>query len=133
MKSYKPFPETITTLLDLAGISRREAHRRAERKGWAVSQKHANRLFNGETEVAPEHMEAVARGLNIEPETFLEYRLWQARCAYDPREVGFKQAVANLRRLERAAGDEDEEPIPPAELDDALSGEAAAEVRAGPS
>jgi transcriptional regulator with XRE-family HTH domain len=115
MKSYKPFPETMSMLLDMEGIGVREMHRRAVRKGWGVSQPHANRLRTGETEVSPEHMEAIARGLNIAPETFLEYRLWQVRRSYDPKEVGFKQATANLKRLERVEDDEDRE-IPPAEL-----------------
>lgn len=129
MKSYKPFPETMSMLLEMEGISTREMHRRGVRKGWGVSQATANRLTTGDSEVSPEHMEAIARALNVAPETFLEYRLWRVRREYDPKEVGFSRASANLKRLERGedAVEKDEE-IPPADLigDEAGPGDQAA-------
>ncbi|HEX7254954.1 MAG TPA: hypothetical protein VF236_03425 [Gaiellaceae bacterium] len=50
----------------------------------------------GERHPAPKLIEAVTDALDLPPETFAEYRLWEARRQLDPQEVGFEQAVRSL-------------------------------------
>ena len=54
-------------------------------------------------------IEECARVLRVRPSYFVEYRVYLAQRDFDPREVGFEQAVRNLRAWARAqnlAGDE---------------------------
>ncbi len=44
----------------------------------------------------PYVLEDVARALAIKPEHFAEYRMHQAARRFDPREVGFEQALKNV-------------------------------------
>lgn len=119
MKSYKPFPETMQMLLEMEGISGRELSKRGVRHGLDLSHSTISRMAKGEVPAAPHHMESIARTLGILPETFAEYRLWQARRQYDPAEVPFETAIRNLRRLEERE-DEDAEALDPAQLAAAL-------------
>jgi hypothetical protein len=50
----------------------------------------------GERNVTPELIEEVSRALRVKPQHFAEYRLHEARTAFDPRDLGFDQALANL-------------------------------------
>lgn len=59
------------------------------------------RLHSGTRAVRPDHLEAIAEALGVEPEFFAEYRLWKAREALDPRVVGFDAAMNTLDRLGR--------------------------------
>lgn len=104
VKSNKPFPETVQSLLQLEGISRRELARRAIAHGWKRDQSSIARLVSGEIAAQPEHLEAIAKTLLIQPETFAEYRLWKARSEYDPSVIGWEQAIKNLERWEGAVG-----------------------------
>jgi transcriptional regulator with XRE-family HTH domain len=49
-------------------------------------------------------IEVLAAALEVEPETFPEYRLALARRQLDEREVGLAQALSNLDLVERALG-----------------------------
>ena len=53
---------------------------------------------SGERPVGIETMRESAEALNIPPETFDEYALWEAQRDFDPREVGVEQALQNLQR-----------------------------------
>lgn len=55
------------------------------------------KVLVGERGLYPPLIEAVAKALKIEPSYFSEYRLWQARRAFDANEVGHEQALVNLR------------------------------------
>jgi hypothetical protein len=50
----------------------------------------------GERQPAPKLVEAVSDALGVEPDAFVEYRLWDARRRLDPQEVGLEQAMKNL-------------------------------------
>src|SRR5215210_4021562 len=49
-----------------------------------------------ERQPAPKLIEIIARRLQIPPETFAEYGLWNARKQFDPAEVGLEAALDNL-------------------------------------
>ena len=53
-------------------------------------------------------IEEIAKAAGVPPEHFAEYRMMQARQLFDPKEVGFDQALANLRRWfsEQGPGEE---------------------------
>lgn len=119
MKSNKPFPETVQHLIDMEGISQRELTRRLNRKGWRHDNSTLARIVRGDVPATPPHIEAIAAGLGVLPETFVEYRLWKIRRDYDPDVVGITKAVANLRRLE-AAEEPADQPLDPEELAAAL-------------
>lgn len=116
VRSTRPFPETIRDLRRIAGVSERELTRRASRHGFARDNSTLHRICTGESAALPEHMEAIARALQIEPETFAEYRLWKARCDYDPAAVGWDRAIRNLALTERVEGRTDDVPLSAAEL-----------------
>jgi len=50
----------------------------------------------GDRQPTPALMEACAKALDLEPTVFLEYRVWDAKRQFDPREVGMAQALKNL-------------------------------------
>lgn len=91
-----------------------------------VSVAYVGRLERGEKSPGAETIRALARGLDVPPETFPEYRLAQVRRLFDERDLGLDQAVTNLRVLEtvfdgvsdpaeefaRALGDAGPEPGP---------------------
>jgi hypothetical protein len=54
----------------------------------------------GERHPAPKVIEAVSDALSIPPETFIEYRLWRARRAFDPNELSLEEAARNLAALD---------------------------------
>lgn len=103
MKSNMPLGETVDLLLKLNDIrSRDELFRQVERHGWPTGRSSFYRLLNGEREFDVGLLEIVAEALQVDPETFAEYRLWRAKRPYEPREVGFDTAMRNLSRLEEA-------------------------------
>lgn len=121
MKSTQPFPATLKKILEIEGISERQLTERARRKGYDRHHSTLHRIYAGDGPVQPEHMEGVARALNIAPETFAEYRLWKARTDYDPGVIGWKRAIRNLQRLEGDEAPEVEEPLSASEIDRRLS------------
>lgn len=54
------------------------------------------KAVTGERPPGPKVMEEVAETLGVDPLSFQEYALVQAQRAFDPREVGTDQALANL-------------------------------------
>lgn len=57
----------------------------------------------GEREPSRKIMETVAAALKVEPTVFYEYRLAQAREAFDADVVGLDDALANLEKWDRVA------------------------------
>jgi transcriptional regulator with XRE-family HTH domain len=51
---------------------------------------------SGERPVGIDTMRESAEALHVPPQTFNEYALWEAQREFDPAEVGFEQALANL-------------------------------------
>ena len=68
-----------------------------------VSYETLRKAITNERPVSEKIVEAVSQALTVEPATFVEYRLLRAQREFDWREVGFNQAVMNLRRWEGAA------------------------------
>jgi transcriptional regulator with XRE-family HTH domain len=102
MKSTKPFPETLKSLMEMQEVGHRELTRRCEAHGWG-SLGTINRLVNGELRPTQRAMAAVARALNEPPETFAEYRLGAMRERLDPEAVGLPKALRALARCEKSA------------------------------
>lgn len=59
------------------------------------------KAVTGDRAVAPKIIEAVAAELEVKPELFAEYRLWQLRCTFDPGIVGAQPAITNLAQWEK--------------------------------
>jgi hypothetical protein len=59
------------------------------------------KAVTGERHPAPKVVEAVSDALDVPPDTFAEYRLWNTQRLFDPREVGFDTAIANLEAWEK--------------------------------
>ena len=59
------------------------------------------KAITGDRPVAPKIIEAVAAELDVEPELFAEYRLWQLRSTFDPGVVGAPAAIKNLAQWEK--------------------------------
>ena len=60
------------------------------------------RVVAGDRSPSPRLMEECARVLGIRPECFLEYRVYLARCDFDPKTVGVEQALRNLEAWAKA-------------------------------
>ena len=58
------------------------------------------KAVTGERYPAPKVVEAVSDALGVPATTFAEYRLWNVQRLFDPREVGFETAIANLASWE---------------------------------
>lgn len=56
----------------------------------------------GDRQPTPALMQACAAALGVEPTVFLEYRIWDAKRQFDPREVGMEQALKNLNAWAKA-------------------------------
>lgn len=68
----------------------------------ALTGSYISAIKKGRRPLSIEVLGGLAGALEVEPETFAEYRLAQARQQLDERQVGLEQAVENLRRLEAA-------------------------------
>lgn len=112
MRSNDPFPAAVTRLLEEQDISMREMVRRGEDRSGGEDSRTVSAVhivLQGKVAPAIGLMEFVARGLRVEPETFAEYRMWQARRLFDPTdgEVGFDGALKNLTALEQGGAGAD--------------------------
>jgi transcriptional regulator with XRE-family HTH domain len=107
MRSERPFPATFTGLREIRGLSERQVSAAAARHG-APGHSGLHRVYNGEKPPLPQHMRAIAAALGIDPDTFVEYRLWKVRRLFDivgdPRRdmepIPFETALHNLHRFE---------------------------------
>ena len=124
MKSVRPFPETIRPMLEMEDVSGNELAARLKNRGFERDSSVIYRLIAGDYPPNEEHMEQIAAVLGVTPETFAEYRLWKARCDYDPKIVGWDQAIKNLQRRELDEGlvGGDEPGLDPIDLVDELTG-----------
>ena len=101
MQSTRPFPETLRSLLEMQGVSQRQLmDRTREQAGWGSygTVTHLLRGFMRPSMVAMQH---IAQALQVEPETFAEYRLGKARERLDPTAVGLDEALRNLDEMTR--------------------------------
>lgn len=94
----RPFPEAVEELLRAREISQRQLAKLAQEKsGGFPHVTTLNAAINREIEPSLHLMEAIAKGLNISPTYFAEYRLGTARNLLDPHRVGLKRALRSLR------------------------------------
>jgi hypothetical protein len=70
------------------------------------------RAIRGQRAPSVQLMEECARVLRIRPTYFVEYRVYLAQRDFDPREVGFEQAVRNLRAWAQAREQAAGSPLP---------------------
>jgi transcriptional regulator with XRE-family HTH domain len=68
-----------------------------------ISYETLRKAVTSERAPSPKVMEAVAKALDVEPDTFYEYQLAKARAAFDPAEVGEATAFANLQAWIKAS------------------------------
>lgn len=101
--STKPFPEALADLATHLGIPTHKTTGEINRRElWAAIGGHKAigdvmtiyRLMNGERSPTAEYMRIIARGLNVDPAYFAEWRLLEARDAFDPTVVGWDAAIA---------------------------------------
>jgi hypothetical protein len=62
------------------------------------------KAVTGERHPGPKIMEAAAAALDVDPQIFWEYQLWEVQQQLDPKVVGDEQAAANLALWQEAAG-----------------------------
>lgn len=67
-----------------------------------VSYETLRKAISGERHPSATLIEKVAQALGIDAEYFAEYRLAQASRAFDVKEVGYEQALENLRLWDSA-------------------------------
>jgi hypothetical protein len=123
VKSNRPFRETFQQLLDMQDVSLRSVVQRGiERSETPKALSSVYAVHRGEAEPGIEMLEFIADCLRVEPETFAEYRMFKARCLFDPgTDIGFDGALRNLQALEQAAGGVDQ-PLPAGSLADRQAG-----------
>lgn len=96
----KPFPDALLDALAEREMSLRELARRCRRDGWGdEAGSTLSRLTRRQMEPTMTSMEAIARGLEVPPDYFAEYRLERVRVALDWRVQGVKPALRTLREL----------------------------------
>jgi len=134
MRSNRPFRETVAHLMEMSDISRRELVRRGKRHERPMSLGAVNSVLRGDAKPSIGVIEFVAAALLIEPETFAEYRMWQARRLFDPTDddVGFDMALKNLQALE-AVGEQADLPLDPGVVADRRGGKGNGRGKAEPS
>jgi transcriptional regulator with XRE-family HTH domain len=97
----EPFAVQVKALAEKRGLS-------ISKLGWmahdpkveGTSQDTLNKVLQGKRPLNDALARAVANALEIEPESFAEYRLSVLRSALDEREVGFENAAALLAAIE---------------------------------
>lgn len=102
--STKPFPDALADLAEYVGIS---THRRTGEVNVAAlyeaiggrkaigTDMTLRRLMHGTKTPTIEYMRIIADGLGVDPAYFVEWRLYEARSAFDPDIVGLETALAN--------------------------------------
>lgn len=136
MKSNRPFRETVRHMLDLEDISLREMIRRGDRHADEPRTMGAIQpIMKGRAEPSIGVMEFVAAALRVDPETFAEYRMWQARRLFDPSDDemgGFDAAIKNLQALEAISAEADL-PLPAGRVAGRRGGKGNGQGKASPS
>jgi len=135
MRSNKKFQETVKELMNLADVSQRELVRRGSRHvDRPLTMGAVNPVLRGDADPSIGVMEFIAAALLVEPETFAEYRMWQARRLFDPtdEEVGFDTALKNLQALE-AVGEQADLPLAPGLVAGRRGGKGNGQGKASPS
>ena len=95
-RSSDPFHITLARLLAEREMTPYALSRRCrEQSGWG-SANGVNEIARGNLVPGIEGMEAIARALEVAPETFAEYRLQARRRELDWRAVGLRAALKSL-------------------------------------
>ena len=103
---HRPFSERLHELRCREKLSFRALETRLRHVATAedrpVTHSHLVRLASGKSRPTPEVIAIVARAFPpLQPESFLEWRLWQAQNLFDPdRSEGLGAAIDALRTLE---------------------------------
>jgi transcriptional regulator with XRE-family HTH domain len=109
----KPFGRVLAELVIASGYVRKN-----HSPNWVdfvarldgVGYETLRKALAGEREPSPLLMERVAHALNVEPSTFIEYRLTKARRELDPHQVGWSRATQALAAVEQSRKTEAETP-----------------------
>lgn len=104
-QARKPFGAALAELLRESDYTTRTGNvnwRAFSRELHGVHYETLRKAVSGERPVTPHIIEEVARALRVKPDYFVEYRLWQAQRAFDPREVGFERALENFEAWARS-------------------------------
>lgn len=140
MKSTQPFPETFRAIREMQGLSERQVSKAAARHG-APGHSTLNRIYTGENQPFPHHMQAIAAALGIDPDTFAEFRLFKVARLFDIvgderrqlEPIPFERAMRNLARWEELTGsaedDQPDSPLDPAAVAASISPRAAHRAR----
>jgi transcriptional regulator with XRE-family HTH domain len=96
-QSQKPFGQSLRELMRERGLTYRalaDAIGGLDERG--MTHAHINMLANGHDRPSIRAMELIAKGCDVDPSYFAEYRLAIAMRELDPEEVGLEQALENL-------------------------------------
>jgi transcriptional regulator with XRE-family HTH domain len=118
MKSTRPFPEAFRAIREMQGLSEREVSKRAARHGSPTTHSTMHRIYNGQLPAFPYHIKAISAALAVDPDTFVEYRLWKVMQMFDIvgdahrqlEPVPFDRALHNLERFEELTAEASRRP-----------------------
>lgn len=102
----QPFADAVTRLAKARGWSiERLSYETYDPDERGTSPALFRKALAGKRALTPHLMEATARALDVDPDTFTEYRLARVRRLFDPHKpkdggVGVEVAIANLTELE---------------------------------
>jgi len=66
---------------------------------------HLAGLVSGKSRPTPEVIRQICRAFDdVEPESFIEWRLWQIQRLFDPERAGLEAAVAEMHAFEKTRG-----------------------------
>jgi transcriptional regulator with XRE-family HTH domain len=114
VEAPEPFPVRLKHLARERRTSvERVAHAAWDQNVEGTSPSTLRKALSGDRPLPLQLVEALAAVLEVEPETFPEYRLARARRLLDEREVGLDEALQNLARVESALLSREEAPETP--------------------
>jgi hypothetical protein len=109
MENERPFGQALDALARSKGYVNRLGN-----VNWAdlardipgIHYETLRKALAGERQLDHDFLERLAEGLGVPADYFVEWRLWDAQRRFDPREVGYDEAVANLTEWLRKNGAE---------------------------
>jgi len=70
----------------------------------SLSRSHLCALAAGKCRPTPEVIELVCRAFDgVQPESFVEWRLWQIQSLFDPERVGLDAAISEMHAFEQVS------------------------------
>jgi len=73
--------------------------RELDATGKGINHTYISSILSGREIPSPRALELMAGAFNVDPEFFIEYRLYRMRSELDPRRVGFDAAVERFSQL----------------------------------